>query len=81
MHSLSQKSIRIIGIIIRINHGAVRNGKSSQIEYKINGEKYKFWEGGDFDDYLIGDTVQIAYSIKDNSIAKVIDKHFMKKFK
>ena len=74
-----KKTKKTIGIILKITHGAVRQPKSSQIEYKVHGKKYKFWEGDDFDEFLIGDTVKIAYSIKDNSVAKVIDKHYMKK--
>lgn len=50
-------------------------------EYQIKGKFYKFHQQGDFSNLEIGDTVEIKYSIQDNSVAEITNTHYMDRYK
>lgn len=59
-------------IIIKYSTGTSKHGKRGYFEYIVSGKKYKFIQQGDFSSFEIGDTLEIEYSIEDNSVARVI---------
>ncbi len=80
---LLQKAKKEIGIIKEIHYStAVRGGSSNaKIQFYINDKKFIFEQRGDFRLFNIGDTILIKYSTLDPSVATVIDKYYMKKYK
>jgi hypothetical protein len=70
-----------IGFIERIYNGAVRSPKNVDFIYYVNGKKYGSNESGDYTFMKIGDTILIEYAVKDNSVARVVDKFYMKKYR
>jgi hypothetical protein len=61
------------------NKGGVHGSASGTFKYTYGNKKYTFTESQSFSFLNLGDTVKIKYSVKDPSVAKVIDKYFMKK--
>lgn len=78
---LLRNSCQTIAIIKEIKHGAVRSSKRVEFTYSVNGQIYEGNEPGNFDDFMIGDTILIEYAIEDHSVARVVDKYYMKKNK
>jgi hypothetical protein len=74
-------SAKEIGILTQIHFGAVKSPKSGNFIYKVKGVKYSLEDTGDFTFMKIGDTVLIEYSLKDPSVARVVDKCYMQKYK
>jgi hypothetical protein len=75
-----KSSLRTTAIIVKIEKVAVRDPASGTFLYKIGKRQYKFEETGDFTFMEVGDTIEIEYSKKDFSIARVIDKYYMQKY-
>ena len=75
-------SRKTTGVLIKKKDGkAVHGTACGTFEYYVAGKKYKFTEGGNYSFINIGDTVLIKYAKKNKSIATVIDKYYMKKYK
>ncbi len=68
-------------IIVRVIQKTSKDDRGGKFKYSINGKDYDFRQSGDFSMLSIGDTVEIEYSIEDNSVARVINKHYMDKYK
>lgn len=79
--TLLRNSYRTTAIIKEIRHGAVRSSKRVEFTYSVNGRTYENNEPGNYDDFAIGDTILIEYAIEDHSVARVVDKYYMKKNK
>lgn len=58
-----------------------RTGYISHFKYKVNGKKYELNQPMKITSLEKGDTVLIEYSIKDPSVAKVVDLYYMEKYK
>lgn len=79
---LKLKTKFTFAILIDIHSGgAVHGTASGSFIYKINNQSYNFSESGDFTMLHERDTVLIKYSTLDPSVATVIDKYYMKKYK
>lgn len=76
-----KKTETAFAVMIEYSTGTVRHSMRGTFQYKINGNTYKFIQSEDFSMLSIGDTVEIEYSIEDNSVARVINKHYMDKYK
>ena len=71
-----------LAIITQIINGkAVKSSKSAEFIYLVGNKKFEFKELGDFTFMRLKDTVLIEYALKDNSVARVVDKYYMKKYK
>jgi hypothetical protein len=76
------KTKETIAFIINIDDGsAVHSTSNGDFEFKIKNKKYTFNDSGDYTFLKIGDSVLIEYSLKDPSVARVIDKCYMQKYK
>ena len=79
---LLENSAKVKGIIIETHTPEVIHGSYYGIfTYNIGQKKYRFKELGDFSLLSVHDTVLIEYAIKDNSVARVVDKFYMTKHK
>ena|SRR6218665_1550565 len=71
-----------IGILSEIHTPkGVRDLNYGIIQYRVNGIQYETKSFKNYSILKLGDTVQIEYAIRDNSIARVVDKYYMKKYK
>ena len=68
-------------ILVRIKETAVKSPASGFFKYKVKNKNYIFNENRDFSSMKIGDTLLIKYSLKNPSVARVIDKCYMQKYK
>lgn len=68
-------------IIKMIYHGGIKNPRNADFEYSIKGKRYNFNQPGNYDAYKIGDTILIEYAVEDHSVARVVDKYYMQKYK
>lgn len=75
------KTKRTTAILVRIKETAIKSPASGFFKYKVKNKNYTFNENGDFSSMKIGDTLLIKYSLKDPSIARVVDKCYMQKYK
>jgi hypothetical protein len=50
-------------------------------EYTVNGETYSIKERGYYEHLEVLDSVEIIYSIEDPSVARVINSHYMDKYR
>ena len=57
------------------------SGWTSGFKYELNGREYYLGTRGKINFLEKGDTVLIEYSIKDPSVAKVVDLYYMEKYK
>lgn len=77
-----KKNYKTTAIVIEIHQPEViHDSYSGTFQYKIKNKIYKFTQIGNYTLLKLGDTVLIEYAVKDNSIARVIDKNYMRKFK
>lgn len=80
--ALEGETGKCIAILIDIRSGeGVRQTATGTYKYLVNGRKYEYEENRNFNDLSIGDTVLIEYSIEDPSVARVVDKYYMQKYK
>ena len=68
-------------ILVRIKETAVKSPASGFFKYKVKNKNYIFNENRDFSSMKIGDTLLIKYSLKNPSVARVVDKCYMQKYK
>jgi hypothetical protein len=80
-NQLLEKSIKHFAILIEIDGGNTHSPSSGDFKYKIDSKEYEFNQSGDYSFMQVGDTVLIEYAIKDHSVARVIDKYYMQKYK
>ena len=66
-------------LLMEIRESSSKSSKKALVQYKVNGNKYEFYSDGDYLNMSVGDTVLIEYSVKDPSIAEVVNLHYMKK--
>lgn len=78
---LLENSIEHFAILIKINEGNTHAPSSGDFRYKVKNKEHEFNQSGDYKFMQIGDTVLIEYAIKDNSVSKVVDKYYMKKYR
>jgi len=76
-----KRTKKAFAVMVEFSTGTVRHSMRGTFQYKINNNTYKFIQSEDFSMLTIGDTVEIEYSIEDNSVARVINKHYMDKYK
>jgi hypothetical protein len=77
---LLKNSKRSFGEITKILHGSSKNSKGMTFNYTVDGKKYDGYSWGDYELFEIGDTVLIEYAIANHSVARVVDKYYMKKY-
>jgi hypothetical protein len=77
---LLQNSKTTFGNIKKRYHGAPKSPKHGDFEYNVDGKEYEFDQPGNYEALSVGDTVLIEYAIADHSVARVIDKYYMKKY-
>ena len=77
---LLENSKKVTGILISEEHSSQKfiNGRFT---YFVNKKKYSLRYTGDFSYMNIGDSVLIEYAIKDPSVARVVDRYYMKKYR
>jgi hypothetical protein len=63
-----------------INGSGVRSSPLGTYTYVLNGKTYSYTEGENFNNLKVGDTILIEYAIADHSVARVVDKYYMKKY-
>jgi len=79
---LLENSIITNAIIIEIRTGeAVKSIPTVTYSYNVKGKIYKYEENRNINDLRIGDTLLIEYAVEDHSVARVIDKYYMQKYK
>jgi len=78
-NELLKNSKTTFGIITKIYEGNPKSPKHADFEYYVNSKKYEFNQTGNYDAFKIGDTVLLEYSIQDHSVARVINKYYMRK--
>mgnify|MGYP000940153412 CR=1 FL=1 len=72
----------LIAIITDITSGTgVRQAPDAKFYYFVKNKKYENHTNGNFNFMEVGDTVLIEYAIEDHSVARVVDKYYMKKYK
>lgn len=73
-------SITTVGILIDIHTPQGVNGSYyGIIEYVVTDKHYEAKLLNDFSMLKLGDTVQIEYAVEDHSIARLVDRYYMKK--
>ncbi|MDH4471308.1 MAG: hypothetical protein QE487_01805 [Fluviicola sp.] len=77
---LLRNSKTTFGYIKKIYHGAPKSPKHGDFKYNVGGKEYEFDQPGNYEALKIGDTVLIEYAIADHSVARVVDKYYMKKY-
>ena len=79
---LLENSVITNAIIVKIRTGeAVKSIPTATYSYKVKGINYEYEECRNFNDLRIGDTILIEYAVEDHSVARVVDKYFMQKYK
>lgn len=78
---LLEKSKKHFAILVEISPGNAHASSSGDFKYKVNAKEYEFNQSGDYTFMQVGDTVLIEYAIEDHSVARVLDKHYMQKYK
>lgn len=70
-----------VGVLIEIHTPqVVRGSYYGVIKYEVNGKEYEMKSlDEDYSMLKVGDSVQIEYSVEDYSIARLVDKYYMKK--
>lgn len=78
---LLKQTKQTTAVIIEIRNGsAVKSTATASYYYHVNKIKYNCEESKNFNDLDKGDTVLIKYSIREPSIARVVDKYYMRKY-
>lgn len=72
---------KALGVFVSRNTTPVHGSPSINVKYKVGNVSYLLKERGSFSELKIGDTVLVEYAVKDNSVARVIDKYYMQKYK
>jgi len=67
-------------VIIRISEGAARVPAYGVFRFSVDGKVVEFEQSGNYLDFNPDDTVLIEYANADHSVARVIDKYYMKKY-
>ncbi|HRO75734.1 MAG TPA: hypothetical protein PLP27_06280 [Crocinitomicaceae bacterium] len=81
-NQLLEYSRTTTAILIKVSQGSPKSPSSGHFKYTIKGKEYKFSQSGDYyKDMNIGDTVFIKYAIEAPSVARVIDRYYMQKYK
>jgi glucose uptake protein GlcU len=78
--NLLENSKQTIAIFHESNF-VYRTGYISHFKYEVKGKKYHLDQPMKITTLEKGDTVLIEYSIKDPSVAKVVDLYYMEKYK
>lgn len=78
---LLSNSLEHLGILTKKNSGNSHAPSSGDFKYKIDKIEYSFNQSGTFDFMEVGDTVLIEYAVEDPSVARVVDKYYMKKYR
>lgn len=78
---LLRKTNTTTAILILIRDGkSVKDSATGKYRYSIHGTQYEYEENRNFNDLKVGDTILIKYSVEDPSVARVVDKYYMKKY-
>lgn len=81
-NKLLKSAIKTKAIIVEIHTSKGIHGSYYGIfNYSISNRLYSFKELGDFSKLKLKDTVLIEYAIQDHSVAHVIDRYYMPKYK
>lgn len=77
---LFKNSLIVKGILLEEIHESVRTAHG-KFYFFVNHKKVKLKEYSYFSHLKKGDTVLIEYAVEDPTVARVIDKYYMKKYK
>lgn len=77
---LLQKSNSVIGLLQKEDHSSLKFNDGIFIFF-VKNKKYIIRHKGDFSHLKKGVTVLIEYAIEDPSVARVVDKYYMQKYK
>lgn len=75
-----EQNNQTFGFLSSCKHGSSRFPSTGTIKYNVKGRNYDFTCDGDFSFMKLGDTILIEYATKDHSVARLIDKYYMKKY-
>lgn len=78
---LLKNSKTSLGEITKIIHAAPKTSKGMNFKYIVNGKQYEGYSWGDHELFEVGDTILIEYAVEDHSVARVVDKYYMQKYK
>lgn len=67
-------------VLIKKKSGSVKSPASGRFVYRVQGKKYEFSQPGNYLFMNLGDSVSIKYAVEDHSVARVVDKYYMKKY-
>lgn len=77
-----KKTKNTTAILVSIRSGkGVRATPSGKYRYSVSGKEYKYDESRNFNSLKVGDTILIKYSVEDPSVARVVEKYYMKKYR
>lgn len=75
-------TITCVSVLRNVHFNDAVGGSAYGIfEYKVKGKFFRTEEIGDFSFLQIGDSVLIKYAVNDPSVARVLDKYYMQKYK
>jgi hypothetical protein len=77
--TLLKNSNSTFGILVR-QYSKGKN-PNAVFTYKVKDKIYEFNQIGNYTNFKKGDTVLIEYAIEDPSVARVVDKYYMQKYK
>lgn len=80
-NKLLEDSITTKGILLEIEGTGVKSSAYGAYYYYVNKIRYENEDRKDFTDLKVGDTILVEYSKKDPSISRVVDKHYMKRYR
>lgn len=75
-----QKTNTTLAILIEEHHGSERF-RNGRFYFFVNKERFEIKEFRNFKELTKGDTVLIEYSVEDPSVARVVDKYYMKRYR
>ncbi|MCC6700891.1 MAG: hypothetical protein IT221_05165 [Fluviicola sp.] len=77
---LFQKSNTTFAVLIEEYHESERF-RNGRFYFFVNKRRFEIKEFRNFKELSKGDTVLIEYAVEDPSVARVVDKYYMKKYK
>jgi hypothetical protein len=79
---LLKKSMKCPAVLTEILSGnGVRSSHAGTYTYVVKGDSYTYQEASNFNMLKVGDTILIEYAVQDHSVARVVDKYYMQKYK
>lgn len=78
---LLNNSLDGFAILVKKNKGNTHAPSGGDFKYRVDHHEYSFSQSGDYEFMHVGDSVLIRYAKDDHSVARVVDKYYMEKYK